>query len=187
MLIFAGNHKVRLQSLRAFYHKIQVKEIIYVTRKTHALDRYAEAFSDMLVSVLHGTDLRTAVEECNQNLSGSNSLGGMLFRYWWPVVLLVVHSWLTSQYSLPSFFFNLKTYSRSTSIRDNVERSRGDPMVACYIDSSFPTLLHFAYKYADSPEKAILANANAGNIEMHSKQPLLSHIIFIIQNISFNH
>ena len=53
-----------------------------MTRKTHALDRYAEAFSDMLVSVLHGTDLRTAVEECNQNLSGSNSLGGMLFRYW---------------------------------------------------------------------------------------------------------
>lgn len=35
-------------------------------------------------------------------------------------------------------------------------------MVACYIDSSFPALLHFAYKYADSPEKAILANANAG-------------------------
>lgn len=27
-----------------------------------------------------------------------------------------------------------------------------DPMVACYIDSSFPALLHFAYKYADSPE-----------------------------------
>ena len=37
-------------------------------------------------------------------------------------------------------------------------------MVACYIDSSFPALLHFAYKYADSPEKAILANANAGDI-----------------------
>ena len=35
-------------------------------------------------------------------------------------------------------------------------------MVACYIDSSFPALMHFAYKYADSPEKAILANANAG-------------------------
>lgn len=37
-------------------------------------------------------------------------------------------------------------------------------MVACYIDSSFPALLHFAYKYADSPEKAILANANAGKL-----------------------
>jgi ADP-ribosylglycohydrolase len=35
-------------------------------------------------------------------------------------------------------------------------------MTACYIDSSFPALLHFAYKYADSPEAAILANANAG-------------------------
>ena len=43
-----------------------------------------------------------------------------------------------------------------------VERSSGDPMVACYIDSSFPALLHFAYKYADSPERAVLANANAG-------------------------
>lgn len=35
-------------------------------------------------------------------------------------------------------------------------------MVACYIDSSYPALLFFAYKYADSPEAAILANANAG-------------------------
>jgi len=35
-------------------------------------------------------------------------------------------------------------------------------MVACYIESSFPALLHFAYKYADSPEQAVLANANAG-------------------------
>jgi ADP-ribosylglycohydrolase len=35
-------------------------------------------------------------------------------------------------------------------------------MVACYIDSAYPALLHFAYKYADSPERAILASANAG-------------------------
>ena len=54
------------------------------------------------------------------------------------------------------------TFRRGQSMRDSIERSRGDPMVACYIDSSFPALLHFAYKYADSPEKAILANANAG-------------------------
>ncbi|RHY58628.1 hypothetical protein DYB28_009607 [Aphanomyces astaci] len=39
---------------------------------------------------------------------------------------------------------------------------RKDPMVACYMESSFPALLHFAYKYADSPEAAVLANANAG-------------------------
>lgn len=35
-------------------------------------------------------------------------------------------------------------------------------MTACYIDSSFPALLFFLYKYADSTEAAILANANAG-------------------------
>lgn len=35
-------------------------------------------------------------------------------------------------------------------------------MVACYIDSSFPALLFIVYKYADSFEQAILANANAG-------------------------
>lgn len=55
-----------------------------------------------------------------------------------------------------------------------MERSSGDPMVACYIDSSFPALLHFAYKYADSPEQAILANANAGKF---SKQILISLLL----------
>jgi len=38
-----------------------------------------------------------------------------------------------------------------------------DPMVACYIDSSFPALLHLAYRYADRGTKmTLLANANAG-------------------------
>lgn len=37
-----------------------------------------------------------------------------------------------------------------------------DPMSACYIQSSFPVFLFLTYKYADSFEKAILANANAG-------------------------
>ena len=35
-------------------------------------------------------------------------------------------------------------------------------MTACYIDSAFPAALHFAYKYSDSVEAALLANANAG-------------------------
>jgi hypothetical protein len=35
-------------------------------------------------------------------------------------------------------------------------------MVACYIDSSFPAMLLFAYKYAESLEGGILASANAG-------------------------
>ena len=48
------------------------------------------------------------------------------------------------------------------SVRNMVMGSRDDPMAACYIDSAFTALLHFAYKYADSPERAVLANANAG-------------------------
>ena len=37
-----------------------------------------------------------------------------------------------------------------------------DPMVACYIDSAFPAMLLFAYRYAHSFEECILASANAG-------------------------
>ena len=38
-----------------------------------------------------------------------------------------------------------------------------DPMVACYIDSSFPAMLHLAYRYAVlGPRSALLANSNAG-------------------------
>ena len=40
--------------------------------------------------------------------------------------------------------------------------SKSDPMVACYIDQSFPAMLFMVYKYADSIEQAVLANANAG-------------------------
>ena len=48
------------------------------------------------------------------------------------------------------------------SIRRMAQSSAPDPMVACYIDSSFPAMLVFAYRYADSLEQGILASANAG-------------------------
>lgn len=49
-------------------------------------------------------------------------------------------------------------------IRQMVETSDGeDPMVACYIDSSFPAMLFMLYKYADEDlANVALANANAG-------------------------
>jgi len=47
-------------------------------------------------------------------------------------------------------------------LKSMVESSRSDPMVHCYIDSSFPAMLFIVYKYAGSVEKAILASANAG-------------------------
>lgn len=98
-----------------------IKNTIALTRKSKALDRYAEVYAELLIAVLHGSDLRESVEAAGRSLYG------------------------------PRF-----------SARDMVNRSRDDPMVACYIDSSFPALLHFAYKYADSTEAAVLACANAG-------------------------
>ena len=44
-----------------------------------------------------------------------------------------------------------------------VRKSNGDPMVACYIDSSFPALLQFVYKYGEQGlEPLLLASTNAG-------------------------
>lgn len=43
-----------------------------------------------------------------------------------------------------------------------VASSYGDPMTACYVSSAFPALLHYAYKYSDDFEKALLASTNAG-------------------------
>lgn len=97
----------------------KVISTINVTRRTRALDRYAMALTDIMVEVLNGKPLRSAIEQ----------VGEVYFK---------------------------------GSVAGMVSADRGDPMVACYIDSSFPALLHFAYKYSDSPEAAVLANANAG-------------------------
>lgn len=38
---------------------------------------------------------------------------------------------------------------------------------ACYIEGSFPAMLYLAYKYADSPENALIANTNVGGENCH--------------------
>ena len=49
-------------------------------------------------------------------------------------------------------------------------------MSACYVSSNFPVMLMFAYKYADSLEKALLASANAGG-ENVNRNSLLGGIM----------
>ncbi len=39
---------------------------------------------------------------------------------------------------------------------------RRDPMTACYIDSAFPAMLYFAFKYGSNPEECLLKSTNAG-------------------------
>ena len=56
------------------------------------------------------------------------------------------------------------------------ERGGQDPMSACYVRSNFPVTLLMAYKYADSPERAVLASANAGG-ENVNRNALLGAIM----------
>jgi len=56
------------------------------------------------------------------------------------------------------------------------ERGGQDPMSACYVRSNFPVTLVMAYKYADSPERAVLASANAGG-ENVNRNALLGAIM----------
>ena len=69
-------------------------------------------------------------------------------------------------------------FGEGVSVKHMVERSGGeDPMVACYINSSFPALLFFLYKYADSDAGTVaLANANAGG-ENVARGSLLGAVI----------
>jgi len=53
-------------------------------------------------------------------------------------------------------------------VKGAIARRQGtDPMSACYLEMSFPSLLHFAHKYAESPAEALLASANAGGENVH--------------------
>jgi ADP-ribosylglycohydrolase len=47
-------------------------------------------------------------------------------------------------------------------IAREVARGRADPMTACYISSSFPAMLIYAYKYGDSYSDLLLNSANGG-------------------------
>ena len=110
------------------------RSVVALTRKSKTLGPYIDIYSDMLASVITGKkSLQEAAVEAGRLID-----------------------------------FDVK--SSSDSAWKKVGKSPAyvggdgsDPMVACYIDSSFPALLHFAYRYAEAgPTTALLANANAG-------------------------
>lgn len=68
----------------------------------------------------------------------------------------------------PSSYTNAHTHIHTgAQVGINVPRmlqmTRQDPMTACYLDSSFPSLLYYATKYGPlDPEQALLRSTNAG-------------------------
>lgn len=110
-----------------------ISDVLSATRKSTVLPQFGVLFADLLVDVL------AAPQTANDN---NNADAGAVLRE------AVVNC----------------GQKLNLDVKQMVEQhySRSDPMVACYIDSSFPALLAFAYKYADNPERALLASVNAG-------------------------
>lgn len=99
-----------------------IKAAIQATRKSETVLRFAYLYSEMLLALLAGANMREVAQKAGKLIG--------------------------------------------IDIAESVQRSSrdgDDPMVACYIDSSFPAMLFFAYKYGDvGVDKLLLASANAG-------------------------
>jgi hypothetical protein len=54
-----------------------------------------------------------------------------------------------------------------SKVRSDQEVIGGRYSTACYITDSWPSLLYLAYKYADDPKAALLANTNLGGDNVH--------------------
>merc|ERR1712129_270902 len=59
-------------------------------------------------------------------------------------------------------------YNSDLEMEVSVAYRMSDPVVACYIEGSFPALLAFGFKYGEaSVDDALLASANAGGENVH--------------------
>lgn len=112
------------------------RQVVALTRKSKALPPYVDLFADMLASVVSGKKtLQSAAVDAGKRLG-------------FDVKASAQAAW---------------TRAGKVDLETYVGGDGTDPMVACYIDSSFPALLHLAYRYAEyGPRMALLANANAG-------------------------
>lgn len=97
----------------------EAQECVSLFRRSDPLKKYSQVMSALLVSLVEGEDLKTA-------LTTTGAVAGV-------------------------------------DLERALRNSGGeDPMTACYLGSSFPSMLQLAYKYSDSPEQALLANVNTG-------------------------
>ena len=116
--------------------QVSARDIVALTRKSKVLPAWVNLYADMLASIISGKKtLKQAAVEAGQKIG------------------------FDVKDSADSAWARVGKVNPDTYIGGDGT----DPMVACYIDSSFPALLHLAYRYADlGPKAALLANANAG-------------------------
>jgi ADP-ribosylglycohydrolase len=116
--------------------RVAARSVVALTRKSKVLPAWVDVYADMLASIIAGKKtLKEAAVDAGKKIG-------------FDVKQSAEAAWNRTGK------VNLDTY---------VGGDGSDPMVACYIDSSFPAMLHLAYRYADhGPRMGLLANANAG-------------------------
>lgn len=62
---------------------------------------------------------------------------------------------------------NVAQEAAKSLLGHEMDISQSDPVVACYVDSNFASLIHLAAKYGNDFEATLLANANAGGENVH--------------------
>jgi ADP-ribosylglycohydrolase len=92
------------------------------------MQRAGACVCELVLAVLHGEDVRAAVQRLKQ--TGRHSFLSHPFADW--------------------------------AEKDDAEVVERTLSTACYVDYSVPAVVHLAYKYADDPEGALVANTNLG-------------------------
>jgi len=125
-----------------------IRSCTAVTRNTTVLASYEGHLLTILRDVLAGTPIRKALE---------TNAGRQLED--------VVRSASQREGRIPCWF----GCSDELHVQYCAEKSQmiRDPVVACYISSNYPSMIHFASKYADNFEGGLLANSNCGGENVH--------------------
>lgn len=118
---------------------------MYTTHNSKQLQGYVEIYAELLAKLVFGADLKKSAAEAATKCG-------------FDVAALVQAATSKSGSNTPS---DLASYEADLRVIG------GHFSSACYIEDSLPSLLYLAYKYADSPEQALIANTNVGGENCH--------------------
>ena len=114
-----------------------------------------------------GKGMQSAADACIAATRKSSVLGG----YTAPLVQLVLGA-ATSSETLRQLAVECGT-ALGVDVAAAAKRARGDPMTACYVNSSVPAFLQFVYKYGPAVDEAV-AGGEPGPVEAAVARALLA-------------